>query len=831
MKLKRTCIMPTLKNILAIALAALLATGCSREQGDTSIVGPERPTRITGTLYLEDGKPAASALVKVFDVNHVPGPALGKRTAAQDLIYSTRTDSAGRYAIDSLERGEYNILSEKDGQVSFQDSVFLAGSPTTIDPDTLLDAGLVEGTVELQPNHSLMTVTLQALGTNVYTNADEEGRFVLGPLAKGSYRIRVVTTEDQYTSWFGEIAVRAGRKDTLADAIRPAYTGIPVVMGLEADYDTLAGTATLRWNKARFPQFQEYHVFRSLSTDLVPSALPIAKVKDTVFEDHIFDSLELFQPMDSQVPTYHYRVKVVNKSDQAGLAFGYAEVAVPSPSWVATRMDFNAFNITSGRAIGSDGISIGDSIRINAWFSNLKRRIRKVEWFRFDPGNPPLHTVEFDPPTRDGVASLLVSAAREPGDETFHVKAWDDAGSEWTARFVVDVRKDPPLANAGPDLVLKRGESFTLAPLVSDRLGKVAKVEWDIGGTGRYVEVVGGDTTLIAPDSLVEFPCALRVTDDDGNRVHDELSVRVVMKWKPVNHSFPGGAQTPYYGHQVIAFNGNLWMLGGSTNKSQENAPNYQSTDGLVWQAVPTVQGFTRRHQHGAAVFQGRIWVFGGKSISGNSTLTDAWSSADGIDWQKAITEEFPDLTGFNVVVFQGRLWAVGGYHDDGRASANWYSDDGVTWTVSNTSSPMPPTSGGGVAVMGGRIWLVGGYDIAKAKNRSDVWATENGHDWFQASPDGRFSPRNDAKLTVAGNRLFLTGGTSSPFMSHLWGNSIPVTDNWHSADGIRWVRQESLPAPIGRVKHAAVGFADKLWIFHGINNIQGSLGDAWTWD
>ena len=182
--------------------------------------------------------------MKIYAVGYLPGDAAAAKVSAA-AFFSTRTDAEGRYTVDSLPAGEYNILGQKDDLQSYQDSVYLSATPKDLDPDTLLTAGMLAGRVALQPNHNSETVTIQALGTNSYANADAEGRFELGPLAEGRYRLRVVTTEAQYTPLFAAVAVRAGRMDSLPDTLRPIFTGIPVVRGLSAVYDTLHGVVAL----------------------------------------------------------------------------------------------------------------------------------------------------------------------------------------------------------------------------------------------------------------------------------------------------------------------------------------------------------------------------------------------------------------------------------------------------------------------------------------------------------------------------------------------------------------------------------------------------------
>ena len=231
-------------------------------------------------------------------------------------------------------------------------------------------------------------------------------RFTLGPLAGGRYTIRVVTTEEEYTPLYASMAVRTGRNDTLADTLRPVFTGIPVATGLQAVYDTLHAVVTVSWNRTRYPQLQEYQVFRNLASDLTVATTPVARVTDTVFRDTLFEFASGgLASGDSALLHLAYRVKVVDQSDQAGLAFGKALVDAPSPFFVRPGVAFAFANHPWGAPLQEGAVWPGDSIRINAFFRDPERRITNVTWYE---GGDAVHSADFNPPSGEGVASRSI---------------------------------------------------------------------------------------------------------------------------------------------------------------------------------------------------------------------------------------------------------------------------------------------------------------------------------------------------------------------------------------------------------------------------------------
>jgi sulfatase modifying factor 1 len=518
---RRAWIVPAATALCAWMLAL---SGCVIGGKDESH-GSEVENEILGaTIYLADGTPAAGARVRVFRVEHNP-QAAPKASATRGVVFSTRTDSKGHYKVDSLERGEYNILSDLEGEVAYQDSVSLSPTTGKIEPDTLREPGSVTGRAALQPNHDPRTVTVQVLGTNVFVEADDSGSFTINGLAAGAYRIRLTTTLSEYTALNRDIRIVTGKSDTLPAPLVPTYTGIPVVEGLRAAYDTLAGTVYLDWKPVRFSSFQDYRVYRNDADELDPEPVLIARPTDTAFADVLFRPeypagmplAERLARLDTTDAGFEYRVAVGDKGRGIGKTYGYARVRVANPLMARTHMEIRKQGVVANQA------SIGDTVAFIVSYANRTRRNAQVRWhLTGTPGSE--RDVSVDGFTGSDTLRYVWSHVSRP---VVNVVIRDEAGSEWRDSTYLYIVKAVPSVAAGPDQRVSIGDTVKLQGEATDVFGPIVKWEWDIGGTGVFTETSGAGTRFTAPGAPARIRCVFRAKNADGNVEEDELWVAV----------------------------------------------------------------------------------------------------------------------------------------------------------------------------------------------------------------------------------------------------------------------------------------------------------------
>lgn len=327
-------------GIVALALTAWLGglgiTGCMDEElaGSTST---GNTGKIAGRVVDTEGRGVANAKVRVVAANHNPGPG----GAAGEVADVVMTGPDGSYRTDSLAAGSYNLLSDKGGLLAFRDSVEVPGNPgapsVQLAGDTLKTPGTVSGVVRLRPGHDSRTVFLILLGTTTFlVPKDSIGNFKLGPLAEGEYRLRLLSTLDNYRPTDTVVTVRSGVDAVLPDTLRPAYQGsafgeVPLVDDVRLSYDTTYLRATLRWARSGDSRVSSYNVYRR-HQDSGYVHITVAPQTDTAFTEDWTAGI-----MPGQ--TYHYAVTALDAHGNEGLKGRAAVLAMASRFRMGTIAD------------------------------------------------------------------------------------------------------------------------------------------------------------------------------------------------------------------------------------------------------------------------------------------------------------------------------------------------------------------------------------------------------------------------------------------------------------------------------------------------------------
>ena len=192
------------------------------------------------------------------------------------------------------------------------------------------------------------------------------------------------------------------------------------------------------------------------------------------------------------------------------------------------------------------------------------------------------------------------------------------------------------------------------------------------------------------------------------------------------------GANYPLstYGRfQMVSMNDKLWLIQSKDGFGADPLVNktYQSDDGITWnEVVNSGASFANKTNFSVASFNDTLWVIGG-STDGSNNSNDVWSSQDGTNWQKTIPE-FGGRSDHAVLVWNDKLWVVGGSQSPDYLNDVWSSDDGITWNEETTQAQFSKRSGHGLAVHNEQLILTGGDQY-----NSDVWSTDDGINWRKA--------------------------------------------------------------------------------------------------
>lgn len=309
-----------MKNIY-LALSFFVFLGClfdSQQAGTVDNVD-------TATIYYPDGTPAPLAKVSVYKVNDTT------RTPVQTYT----TNNQGELAFKSLPKGEYNVIAQKtksnqESLVAYTESVLLNDNNPQNISDTLETSLAITGLVGLQKGDDPRTVTVQALGSNFYSNVNASGHFTLTGLARGNYTLALKSTLPGYTDTYEAIKLNEQSPDTLTDTLDLIYTGIPLVEGLVLNFDSITGAVNLNWKATSYPDLLEYLIYRDNFDALEYSQNIFAVANSIGIKDYTYSSI----PLSEGVTKLKYRIAIRNNKQEKGKTYKYEAIEITRPSQV-----------------------------------------------------------------------------------------------------------------------------------------------------------------------------------------------------------------------------------------------------------------------------------------------------------------------------------------------------------------------------------------------------------------------------------------------------------------------------------------------------------------
>jgi hypothetical protein len=274
----------------------------------------------------------------------------------------------------------------------------------------------------------------------------------------------------------------------------------------------------------------------------------------------------------------------------------------------------------------------------------------------------------------------------------------------------------------------------------------------------------------------------------DGEPRNDTWNSTDGMNWTQLP---PGTSFPPRRDSAVAVFNNQFWVSGGRSgiyNNYTYYADMWRSADGINWTRTAQAAPFGERWGHSMIAFNGELLVVGGFVNDGNGIFipaNDVWRSTDGITWtQVTQVTNYTVRALFKAVIFNGRLWLVGGYNHGGPWVAAVSTADGATWRTESVSLPTAERLLISVAAHDGNLWITGGGTTENSPDGNPVysnliWRSPDGVNWTQVNAGPRYSGRVDASMVSFDNRLWVLGGTNSSSMNN---------DVWVSADdGLNW--------------------------------------------
>jgi hypothetical protein len=635
-----------IRYLLAIALLCGFFPACN-----TNDSGTEIPNELVGREYIA-GRTAADAEVKLIPVGYVPGD---RNDSGRTTVVTLRTDGEGRFSVSSVAAGEYNIVASKDALRSFRDSISVTGKGQQLGSDTLKSPGSLTGWIGLQPQDNPRTSTVQVLGTTLFVNVDQDGGFHLPNLGAGQYQIRVVTFSPGYVPLIKDVAIGAGRSDTLADTLRPFYSLTPVVQGVTATA-LPQGIIKVSWNRSDSKNADAYLIYRDPDSATLPSPLPIGKTRDTVFADSLYslDAVPVpgrYEWRDSAAYPVHYRVKILDKSGMVGPSFGGADAVTIPPSrkfasgaWTRA-VASAAFPKRSrpGLAVFKDRLWLFGGSTASKIYHDIWSSADGISWTKVTDSIP-IQNAGSDPVVFQGLL-WLHGGSRFPLDTGFaqgHNLFHSADGIAWA----------PAMMDSAAAADTSRGYGGIPA--------------YDTLGGGMNLQVFKGRLASIGGHS--QFDSAFYLSSADG------------IAWQAalMPSDYFGTAGTG----QVV-FADEFWRIGGQDPWSRKQAVDIWSTaDGLEWATSADSASFLPRYDNVLVASENAVYSIGGardmELYPDHKTVNlydEVWSSPNGTDWAPMdIHAPFGQRIGPGAVYFKGKLWLLAGQLANGAYTNDvWY--------------------------------------------------------------------------------------------------------------------------------------------------------------
>lgn len=223
--------------------------------------------------------------------------------------------------------------------------------------------------------------------------------------------------------------------------------------------------------------------------------------------------------------------------------------------------------------------------------------------------------------------------------------------------------------------------------------------------------------------------------------------------------------------HASVAYNGYIYVIGGSNGTSQ-NSVQYAliNADGSVGAWSTTTAFTTARIQHTSVAYNGYLYVIGGYTGSALNTVQYALINADGSVGSWTATTAYTTASyRHGAVAYNGYMYVVGGYNGSYLSSVQYASinADGTVGTWSTTTAITTARYGHGCVVYNGYLYVIGGYSGSYQNGTQYASINANG----TVGPWSATSTLTNARITVSAaynNNLYLLGG---------WNGSTPYAD------------------------------------------------------
>jgi hypothetical protein len=193
------------------------------------------------------------------------------------------------------------------------------------------------------------------------------------------------------------------------------------------------------------------------------------------------------------------------------------------------------------------------------------------------------------------------------------------------------------------------------------------------------------------------------------------------------NWTFEGSLSGPRFNHCSLVAGSNLLAIGGQSNISGDFIDLVEASDGTdvsTWSTIGNLPVAIR--EMACTLYNGTIYIIGGRIASG--VVRTVYSSSDaGVTWSEVGSNAFPvALSQARAIVYDNAIYVLGGSDASFDELATVYrSSDGLNWVEVGSDVLPEALSYFGLTAFEGRLWVIGGTG-ADNTARDDVHFTES---------------------------------------------------------------------------------------------------------
>jgi hypothetical protein len=402
--------------LMAATAGLLVALSCTSTPTQASRQPGGSGTETVGILVDPKGHPLASAKIAAFPVAGATSDSL----AAPET--TAVTNASGIYTFVKLPIGSYRCLAASSDSAFV--GIFSFARPDTdslyLGTDTLYPPGKIAGVV-IDAEATMNGTTVYLPGTSYLAMSDDTGRFTLGNVPPGTYRVYFLHAGNSLGK-DSNVIVLSNQVTSLPPmrlAVDPAAPP-PAPKNLRCTFDTTAGVVTLMWDPVYVSDLDGYSIHR---------ITPPAPARFTPDQGQVFpayrDTLPL-DPNDSTPVTVRYEIQTVDTLGNTSQLSLPVDIAAPSAWFITTR--FTWIKVP-------DTVTNADQFSLAVKYRNPTRSNTSLRWYTGSSAVP----IKIMPSQARSGYDTLVWKIATPGLIHMRVTAADDAGGLWSDSIALDI--------------------------------------------------------------------------------------------------------------------------------------------------------------------------------------------------------------------------------------------------------------------------------------------------------------------------------------------------------------------------------------------------------